>query len=193
MCFSVVATGSKPVYQWPWCDLYLITFFSLKLSSHYVQNKGTGPNDLLLLFSRSAMSDSLWPHGLQHSRFPCPLYHLPELAQTHVHWVSDPTNHLVFCCPLLFLPSIFPSVSVFSNESALHIKWPKCWSFSFSISPFNGYSGLISSRIDWFDLLVAQGILKSLLQHHSLKASVLRAQPSLRSNSHIYTRLLEQP
>ena len=101
------------------------------------------------------------------------LYHLPELAQTHVHGVSDLTNHLVPCCPLLFLPSIFPSNRVFSNESALHIRWPKCWSFSFSISPSNEYSGLISFRIHWFDLLAAQGILKSLLQHHSLKASVL--------------------
>ena len=107
------------------------------------------------------------------------LYHLPELAQTHVHGVSDLTNHLVPCCPLLFLPSIFPSNRVFSNESALHIRWPKCWSFSFSISPSNEYSGLISFRIHWFDLLAAQGILKSLLQHHSLKASVLRCSDFL--------------
>ena len=85
-----------------------------------------------------------------------------------------PSNHLILCYPLLLLPSIFPSISVFSNESALRIRWPKYWSFSFSISPSNEYSGLISFRMDWLDLLVVQGTLKSLLQHHSSKASVLR-------------------
>ena len=85
-----------------------------------------------------------------------------------------PSNHLILCCPLLFLPSIFPSIRVFSNESALHIRWPKYWSFSFSISPSNEYSGLISFRMDWLDLLAVQGILKSLLQHHSSKASILQ-------------------
>ena len=84
-----------------------------------------------------------------------------------------PPNHLIFCHPLLLLPSIFPSMVVFSKESALCIRWPKYWSFSFSISPSNEYSGLISFRIDWFDLLVVQGTLKSLLQHHSSKASIL--------------------
>ncbi|CAI9162271.1 unnamed protein product [Rangifer tarandus platyrhynchus] len=84
-----------------------------------------------------------------------------------------PSNHLVLCHPLLLLPSIFHSIRVFSNESVLHIRWPKYWSFSFSISPSNGYSELISCRIDWFDLAV-QGTLQSLLQHHSSKASVLR-------------------
>ena len=84
-----------------------------------------------------------------------------------------PSNHLILCCPLLFLPSIFPSIRVFSNESALHIRWPKYWSFSFNISPFMEYSGLISFRMDWLDLLAVQGTLKSLLQHHSSKASIL--------------------
>ena len=84
-----------------------------------------------------------------------------------------PSNHLILCCPLLLLPSIFPSIRVFSNESALHIRWPKYWSFSFSISPSNEYSGLISFRIYWFDLAV-QGTLKSLFQHHNSKTSVLR-------------------
>ena len=84
-----------------------------------------------------------------------------------------PSNHLIFCHPLL-LPSIFPSIWVFSNESALHIRWPKDWSFSFSISPSNEYSGLISFRMDWMDLLAVQGTLKSLLQHHSSKASILQ-------------------
>ena len=84
-----------------------------------------------------------------------------------------PANHLILCCPLLLLSSIFSSFRVFSNESALHIRWSKYWSFSFSISPSNEYSGLISFRIDWFDLLAVQGTLKSLLQHHSSKASIL--------------------
>ena len=84
------------------------------------------------------------------------------------------SNHLMLCRPLLFLPSIFPSIRVFSNESALHMRWPKYWSFSFNISPSNEHSGLISFRIDWLDLLAVQGTLKSLLQHHSSKASILR-------------------
>ena len=84
-----------------------------------------------------------------------------------------PFNHLILCRPLLLQPSIFPSIRVFSNESALRIRWPKYWSFSFSISPSNEYSGLISFRMDWFDLLAVQVTLKSLLQHHSSKASIL--------------------
>ena len=85
-----------------------------------------------------------------------------------------PSNHLIICLPLLLLPSIYPRIGVFSNESVLCIRWPKIWSFSFSISPSNEYSGLISFRIDWFHLLVVQWTLKSLLQHHSLKASIHR-------------------
>ena len=85
-----------------------------------------------------------------------------------------PSNHLILCHPLLLLPSIFPSIRVFSNESALHIRWPEYYSFSFSISPSNEYSGLISFRIDWFDILAVQGTLKSLLQHHSSKALILQ-------------------
>ena len=85
-----------------------------------------------------------------------------------------PSNHLILCCPLLLPPSVFPSIRIFSNESVLHIRWPKYWSFSFSISPSNEYSGLISLRMDWLDLLAVQGILKSLLQHHSSKASILQ-------------------
>ena len=84
-----------------------------------------------------------------------------------------PSNHLTLCHPLLLLPSIFPSIRVFSSESVLHIRWPKCWSFSFSISPSNEYSGLIFFRMDWLDLLAVQGTLKSLLQHHSSRASIL--------------------
>ena len=85
-----------------------------------------------------------------------------------------PSYHLVLCHPLLLLPSIFPTIRVFSNQSALHIRWPKYWSFSFSISPSNKYSGVISFRIDWFDLLAVQGTLKSLLQHHNSKALTLQ-------------------
>ena len=98
---------------------------------------------------------------------------LPELTQTHVHQFSDAIQPSHLCHPLLLLPSIFPSIRVFSNESVLHIRWPKDWSFSFSISPSTEYSGLISFRMDWLDLLAVQGTLKSLLQHHSSKASIL--------------------
>ena len=85
-----------------------------------------------------------------------------------------PSNHLILCHPLLLLPSVFPSIRVFSNESVLHIRWPKYWSFSFNISPSSEYSGLMTFRMDWLDLLAVQGTLKSLLQHHSSKASILR-------------------
>ncbi|XDA86859.1 hypothetical protein R6Z07F_016566 [Ovis aries] len=100
------------------------------------------------------------------------LHHLLELAKIHVHESVMPSNQLILSCPLLLLPSIFPNIRVFSSESALHIRWPSHWSFS--ISPSNEYSGLTSFRIDWFDLLAVQGPLKSLLQHHSSKASVLQ-------------------
>ena len=123
-------------------------------------------------FSRSVVSDSLRPHEPQHARpprssatsgvhpNPCPLsqWHHPTISSS---------------CPLLLLPSNFPSIRVFSNESPLHIRWPKYWSFSFNISPSNEQPGLISFRMDWLDLLVVQGTLKSLLQHHSSKASIL--------------------
>ena len=108
-----------------------------------------------------------------------PVHHqLPELAQTHVHRVGDaiqPSHPL----SLLLLPSVFPSIRVFSNESVLHIRWPKDWSFSFSIGPSNEYSGLISFRMDWLDLPAVQGTLKSLLQHHSSKASILQCSVCL--------------
>ena len=100
-------------------------------------------------------------------------HRLPERSQTHVHWVGDailPSHPLL---SLLLLPSIFPSIRIFSDESVPRIRWPKYWSFSFSISPSNEYSGLISFRMDWLDLLAVQGTLKSLLQHHSAKASIL--------------------
>jgi len=125
-------------------------------------------------FSHSVMSDSLRPYGLQHARLPCPSPN-PEFTHKLMSIKSVmPSNHLILCCPLLLLPSIFPSTRVFSNESVLHIRWPKYWSFSFNISPSNEYSELISLRIDWLDLRVVQGILKSFLQHHSSKTSILR-------------------
>ena len=102
-----------------------------------------------------------------------------------------PSSHLILCCPLLLLPSIFPTIRVFSNELALDIRWPKYWSFSFTISSSNEYSEMISFRMDWLDLLAVQGTLKSLFQHHSSKASIFGTQPSLWSNSHIHTWLLE--
>ena len=121
------------------------------------------------------MSDSLRPHDYSTPGFP--VHHqLPELAQIHVHRIGDgvmmPSSHLILCCPLLVLPSIFPSIRVFSNQSVFHIRWAKYRSFS--INPSNIHSGLISFRMDWFDLLAVQGTLKSLLQHHSAKALILR-------------------
>ena len=104
-----------------------------------------------------------------------PVHHqLPELAQTHVHRVGDAFNHLILCCPLHLPPSFFPSIRVFSDGSVLRIRWPKYWSFRFSISPSNEYPELISFRMDWLDLLAVQGTLKSHLQHHSSKASILQ-------------------
>ena len=104
-----------------------------------------------------------------------PVHHqFLELTQTHVRWVSDAIQPSHPLSSLLLLPSIFPSIRIFSNESALHIRWPKYWSFSFSISPSNEQPGLISFRMDWLDLLAVQGTLKSLLQHHSSKASILQ-------------------
>ena len=102
-----------------------------------------------------------------------------------------PSNHLILCHPLLLLPSIFPSIKVFSNESDFRIRWPKYWSFSFNIRPSNEHPGLISFRMDWLDLLAVQGTLKSLLQHHSSKASSLRCSAFFIVNSHIHTWLLE--
>ena len=121
-------------------------------------------------FSHSVVSDSLWLHGLQHARPPCPSP-APRVYLNLCPLVM-PSNHLILCRPLL-PPSVFPSIRVFSNESVLCIRWPKHWSFSFSISPSNEYSGLISFRMDWLDFLAVQGTLKSLLQHHSSKASIL--------------------
>ena len=126
-------------------------------------------------------------------------YYLLEFAQTHVHRVSDASSHLILCHPLLILPSIFPSIRVFFNELALHIRWPKYWSFSFSISPSNEYLRLISFRIDCLDLLAIQGTLKSLLLRSSLVVLLsttvqghqfFDSQPFLLPSSHIHTRVI---
>ena len=124
-------------------------------------------------FSHTVVSDSLWPHVLQNARPPCPSPTPRVYSNSCSIETVIPSNHLILCHPLLLPPSIFPSIRVFSNESVLHIRWPKYWSLSFSISPSNKYWGLISSRMDWLNLLGVQGTLKSLLQHHSSKASIL--------------------
>ena len=119
------------------------------------------------------MSDSLRPHESQHARPPCPspTPRLPKLMSIES---VMPSSHLILCHPPLLLPLIPPSIRVFSNESTLRMRWPKYWSFSFSINPSNEHPGPVSFRMDWLDLLAVQGTLKSLLQHHSSKASILR-------------------
>ena len=119
------------------------------------------------------MSDSLRPHVLQHAKASLSITNSRSLLKLISIQLVMPSNHLIHYCPLLVLPSIFPSIRVFSSESVLRIRRPKYWSFSFSIGPSNEYSGLISFRIDWFDLVAVQGTLKNLLQHHSSKTSVL--------------------
>ena len=139
-------------------------------------------------FSRSVISDSLRPHGLQHTRLPCPSPTPGIYSNSCPFEPVMPSSHLILCCPLLLPPSIFPSIRVFSNESVFPIRWPKDWSFSFSISPSNEYSGLISFRMDWLDPLAVQGTLKCLLKHHSSKASSLwRSAFFIVQLSHPYT------
>ena len=129
---------------------------------------------LLLLFNHSVMFSLLRPHGLQHVRFPGPSPSPRTCSKSSPlsQWYYPTISSSV--CPLLFLPSIFPSIRIFSSDWVLRIRWPKYWSFSFSISPSNGYSVLISFRMDCLDLLAVQGTLESLPQHHSSKASILR-------------------
>ena len=143
---------------------------------------------LSVRFSRSVVSNSLQPHGLQHTMPPCPSpTQLMSLLKLMSLESVMPSNHLILCRPLLLLPSIFPSIKVFYSESVLHIRWPKYRCFSFNVSSSNEQSGMISFRMNWLDLLAVQGILKSLLQHHSSKASTLRHSAFLWSNSHIHT------
>ena len=119
------------------------------------------------------MSNSLRPHRLQPTRLPCPSLYSELLKHMSIKSVM-PSNHLILCHPLCLLPSIFLNIRVFSKESVLRIRWPNYWSFSFNISSSNEYSGLISSRMDWLDLLAVQGTLKSLFQHNSSNASTLQ-------------------
>ena len=131
---------------------------------------------------------------MNHSTSGLPVDHqLLEYTQTHVHCVGDAVQKFHPLSSLLLLPPIPPSIRVFSNESTLHMRWPKYWSFSLSISSSNEHPGLISFRMDWLDLLVVQGTLKSLLQHHSSKHQFFGAQPSSQSNSYIHTWPLEKP
>ena len=123
-------------------------------------------------FTCSVVSNSLQPYGLQHAQPPCPSP-TPGVYPNSTIKSVVPSNYLNLCHPLLLQPSVLPSIRILSNESALHIRWPKYWSFSFNISPSNEHSGLISFRMDWLELLAVQGTLKSLLQHHSSKASIL--------------------
>ena len=117
-----------------------------------------------------------------------PVHHqLPEFIQTHAHRVVVPFSHFILCRPLLLLSPIPPSIRVFSNESTLPMRWPKYWSFSFHISPSNEHPGLICFRMDWLDLLTVQGTLKSLLQHHSSKASIFWLSAFFTAQSHIHT------
>ena len=164
-----------PPLKW-WITLDILNLFSEPQFSSQVQ------------FSHSVVSDSLQPHGLQLARLPCITNSRSLLKFISIESVM-PSKHLILHCPLLLLPSIFPSIRVFSNEFALCIRWPKYWSFSFSIiSASNEYSGFDSFRIDWFDLLAGQGTLKSLLQHYSSKAPIfLHSAFFIVQLSHPYT------
>ena len=138
-------------------------------------------------FSRSVMSDSLRPHKSQHDRPSCPSP-TPRVHSLMSIESAMPSSHLILCRPLLLLSPIPPSIRVFSNNSTLRMRWPKYWSFSFSIIPSKEIPGLISFRMDWLDLLAVQGTLKSLLQHHSSKASVLQCSAFFTVQlSHPYT------
>ena len=137
-------------------------------------------------FSRSVVSDFATPWTAAHQASLSTTNSQSLLKLMPIDLVM-PSNHIILCHPLLLLPSIFPRIKVFSNESVLHIRWPKYWSFSFSISPSKEHPGLISFRMDWLDLLAVQETRKSLLQHHSSKASILRDSAFFWPNSHLHT------
>ena len=143
------------------------------------------------MFSHSIMFNSLWPHGLSTSGFPV-LHYLPEFAQLHVHWVGD-AIYLILCHSLFLLPSVIPSIRVFSNESTLHNKWLKYWSFRFSISPFSEYSGWVPLGLTGLVSLQSKGLSRVFSNTTVQKHQFNSAQPSLWSTSHICTWLLEKP
>ena len=151
---------SWKVYLW-WNSIYTNRFPCL-LSEHSVQ------------FSCLVVSNFLWCHGLQHGQASLSITNSQRLLKLMSTKLVMPYNHLILCHPLLLPPSILPSIRVISNESVFHIRWTRYWSFSFNISPSNEYSGLVSFKMDWLDLLAVQGMLKSLPQHHSSKASILQ-------------------
>ena len=146
-----------------------------------------GENVDSVQFSCSVVSDFVTPWTAAHQASPY-ITNSRSLLKLMSTELVMPPNHLMFCRPLFLLPSIFPSIRVFSNESVLRIMWPQYWSFSFSFCPSDEYSGLVSFRMDWFDLLAVQGTLKSLLQHHTVqKHQFFSTHPSLWSNSHFHT------
>ena len=154
-------------------------------------NKGTN-RDLIQVFSLVTQTCPTLCDPMESACQACLIINSWSLLKLMSIRLVMPSNHLILCHSFL-LPSVFPSSGIFSSESLLHIRWPKYWSFSFSVSPPNEYSGLISFRMDWFNLLAVQGTFKSLLQHHSWKYQFFSAQLSLYSNSHIHTWLLEKP
>ena len=163
-CFLV------PLFTYLFIFLICVNILFLALGSFALQ---AANNISSVQFSHSVVADFCDP--MDCSTPGLPVHHqLPEFTQSHVHWSVMPSNHLILCRPHLLLPSIFPSIRVFSNESVLCIRWPKYWSFSFSISPSNEYSELISFRMDWLDFLAVQGTLRRLFQHHGSKASILQ-------------------
>ena len=164
-----------PLYFLPLeCDAEEVKFFLGLIFLLYSDLTGKGSLKTHPPFSSVAHSCLTLCDPMDRSMPGLSVHHqLSEFTQTHVHWVGD-ANYLILCRPLLLLPSIFPSIRVFSNESVLCIRWPKYWSFSFNIRPSNEHSELISFRMDWLDLLAGQGTLKSLLQHHRSKALILR-------------------
>ena len=178
----------------PDCLCFLCLCAHLAFSSY-----GTSPVGLVIkllqfssvqLLSRVWLFATPWTTAHQASLSITNSWSLPKLIS--IKSVLPP-NHLILCHPLYLPPSIFPSIRVFSNKSALHIRWPKYWSFSFNISPSNEHSGLIFFRMDWLDLLAVEGTLKSLLQQHSSKASILQCSAFAQSNSHMHTWSLEKP
>ena len=168
------------MYRFYTCEIFWISFPKLFCKELYLIGLKSNKHNINQVFSSvqfscSVVSNSLQPHELQHARPPCPSL-TPRVHPNPCplsQW-CHPSIHLILCHPFLLLPSIFPSIRVFSNESALLIRWPKYWSFRFYISPSNEHPGLISFRRDWLGLLAVQGTLKCLLQHHSSKASILQ-------------------